>query len=182
VGTYIATLLDGSAVFDACDTNAPVHIATAIQWPADVVQCRSDAIHACRSMVSGILELLSVGSSTSLVKGFSSATRAIHRSARRYRPYAWGEFPLVSGLPDAVTLSWWYYVRGAFVTVLQCCRHTEVPHDMINDFLQDVSHRFNATTYDLLRNNCNNFSNELCEFLVSKRIPVRIPECRLVRH
>lgn len=44
---------------------------------------------------------------------------------------------------------------------------------MIQDFLRDLSPKFNASTYDLMRNNCNNFSDALCEFLVGKGIPVR---------
>jgi hypothetical protein len=45
---------------------------------------------------------------------------------------------------------------------------------MITDFLHGIQQKFNASTYDLMSNNCNNFSNELCEFLVGRGIPVRI--------
>ena len=45
---------------------------------------------------------------------------------------------------------------------------------MIQDFLVDVHERFNAQTYNLLTNNCNNFSNELATFLVGSGIPVRV--------
>lgn len=45
---------------------------------------------------------------------------------------------------------------------------------MIHDFLADVHERFNAQTYNLLTNNCNNFSNEMATFLVGKGIPVRL--------
>eukprot|EP00892_Ulva_mutabilis_P000245 jgi/Ulvmu1/10220/UM060_0020.1 len=50
--------------------------------------------------------------------------------------------------------------------------NTEIPDDMIRDFIEDVTPRFNATTYNLLSNNCNSFSDSLCEFLVGKNIPV----------
>lgn len=53
-------------------------------------------------------------------------------------------------------------------------RDTEIPDDMIRDFLEDVAPRFNAGTYDLLSNNCNTFADALCEFLVGKGIPVRV--------
>lgn len=43
--------------------------------------------------------------------------------------------------------------------------------DELRTFLQTISHHFTATTYDLLRNNCNNFSNEVCLFLLGKSIP-----------
>jgi len=38
-------------------------------------------------------------------------------------------------------------------------------------FLNSISHRFNMATYHVLDNNCNNFSNECCAFLVGKSIP-----------
>jgi hypothetical protein len=44
---------------------------------------------------------------------------------------------------------------------------------MIQDFLRDLWPKFNAATYDLMKNNCNNFSDALCEFLVGTGIPVR---------
>lgn len=53
------------------------------------------------------------------------------------------------------------------------CRETEVPDDMVLDFLADIYDRFNATTYNLLSNNCNNFSDEMAQFLVGEGIPVR---------
>lgn len=51
-------------------------------------------------------------------------------------------------------------------------RNTEIPDEMIHDFMEDVMPRFNAATYDLLSNNCNTFSDALCDFLVGKGIPV----------
>jgi PPPDE putative peptidase domain len=55
----------------------------------------------------------------------------------------------------------------------QVCRITEVPPDMVQEFLVDLSERFNASTYNLLSNNCNNFSDEVAQFLVGQGIPVR---------
>jgi hypothetical protein len=45
---------------------------------------------------------------------------------------------------------------------------------MICDFLTDIAARFNAQTYNLVTNNCNNFSDEFASFLVGQGIPVRI--------
>lgn len=56
---------------------------------------------------------------------------------------------------------------------VRMCRSTEVPHDMVQDFLQDMTQRFNAATYNLLSNNCNNFSEEMAQLLVGSGIPVR---------
>ena len=41
-------------------------------------------------------------------------------------------------------------------------------------FLGDISQKFSMATYDLFKNNCNNFSNECTEFLLSKSIPAEI--------
>ena len=41
-------------------------------------------------------------------------------------------------------------------------------------FLTTIASRFTAYTYDLLRNNCNNFANEVCIFLTGKSIPAYI--------
>jgi hypothetical protein len=54
------------------------------------------------------------------------------------------------------------------------CRETEVDDQMLKEFLADLTPRFNAATYDLLKHNCNHFSNELAELLVGTGIPVRL--------
>ena len=38
---------------------------------------------------------------------------------------------------------------------------TEVPQQLFEDFLTEIKPRFTQETYDLIRNNCNNFSNEV---------------------
>ena len=48
---------------------------------------------------------------------------------------------------------------------------TEVDEEMFQAFLDEVHPRFNVGTYSLLEHNCNNFSDEVCEFLVGKKIP-----------
>ena len=43
---------------------------------------------------------------------------------------------------------------------------------MLHEFLKQLEPRYNAGTYDLLSNNCNNFSEELSQFLLGVSIPV----------
>jgi hypothetical protein len=48
---------------------------------------------------------------------------------------------------------------------------TEIPQEVFESFLNDISARFTIDTYDLFKHNCNNFSNECSEFLLGKAIP-----------
>ncbi|KAJ6390068.1 hypothetical protein OIU77_024315 [Salix suchowensis] len=48
---------------------------------------------------------------------------------------------------------------------------THVPQDVFEEYLQDISSRYSAETYSLLTHNCNNFSNEVAQFLVGVAIP-----------
>ncbi|XP_010552057.1 PREDICTED: desumoylating isopeptidase 1-like [Tarenaya hassleriana] len=48
---------------------------------------------------------------------------------------------------------------------------THVPNDVFEMYLQEISPRYTAETYSLLSHNCNNFSNEVSQFLVGKGIP-----------
>ncbi|KAG6501547.1 desumoylating isopeptidase 1-like [Zingiber officinale] len=48
---------------------------------------------------------------------------------------------------------------------------THVPEDVFVLYLQEISPRFTAETYNLLTHNCNNFSNEVAQFLVGATIP-----------
>ncbi|KAK8650778.1 hypothetical protein V6N13_140404 [Hibiscus sabdariffa] len=48
---------------------------------------------------------------------------------------------------------------------------THVPKDVFEMYLQEISPRFTAETYSLLTHNCNNFSNEVAQFLVGSNIP-----------
>eukprot|EP00177_Eucheuma_denticulatum_P003931 GFKZ01007109.1.p1 GENE.GFKZ01007109.1~~GFKZ01007109.1.p1 ORF type:complete len:445 (-),score=56.15 GFKZ01007109.1:1609-2943(-) len=43
--------------------------------------------------------------------------------------------------------------------------------DQFRSFLSSISHRFTFASYHLLDNNCNNFSDTCCRFLVDKGIP-----------
>lgn len=48
---------------------------------------------------------------------------------------------------------------------------THVPKDVFEIYLQEISPRYTEQTYSLLSHNCNNFSNEVAQFLVSATIP-----------
>ncbi|XP_031503418.1 uncharacterized protein LOC116266375 [Nymphaea colorata] len=48
---------------------------------------------------------------------------------------------------------------------------THVPKDLFEQYLEDISPRYTAETYNLLYHNCNNFSNEVAQFLVGVTIP-----------
>lgn len=48
---------------------------------------------------------------------------------------------------------------------------THVPQDVFESYLEEISPRYTAETYSLLTHNCNNFSNEVAQFLVSTSIP-----------
>lgn len=52
--------------------------------------------------------------------------------------------------------------------------YTEVPKDLFDQFLEDISPKYTIHTYNLMKNNCNNFSDEVVEFLVGDRIPAKI--------
>lgn len=51
---------------------------------------------------------------------------------------------------------------------------TSVSIEHFESFLRQISPRFTAATYDLLNNNCNNFSHELAMFLLGVGIPQHI--------
>ena len=42
------------------------------------------------------------------------------------------------------------------------------------EFLREVSPRFTQATYNLLKHNCNNFTNECAQFLIGDGIPKEI--------
>ncbi|XP_065634467.1 uncharacterized protein LOC136069642 [Quercus suber] len=48
---------------------------------------------------------------------------------------------------------------------------THVSKDVVEMYLQEISPRYTAETYSLLTHNCNNFSNEVAQFLVGTTIP-----------
>ncbi|KAI4983012.1 hypothetical protein ZWY2020_023504 [Hordeum vulgare] len=45
------------------------------------------------------------------------------------------------------------------------------PREVFEDYLRDIAPRYTAATYSLLTHNCNNFTNEVAQFLVGAGIP-----------
>jgi hypothetical protein len=37
--------------------------------------------------------------------------------------------------------------------------HTEIPEEVFEDYLKDISHKYTAEKYDLINHNCNMFTN-----------------------
>ncbi|KAJ1329528.1 desumoylating isopeptidase 1 [Microdochium nivale] len=52
--------------------------------------------------------------------------------------------------------------------------HTDLPMDVISEYLDSLRDIFTPQAYDLFRHNCNNFSNDFSTFLVGKGIPEHI--------
>ena len=48
---------------------------------------------------------------------------------------------------------------------------TEITEDLFMEFLREVSPRFTQETYDIIKHNCNNFTNECSNFLIGGDIP-----------
>lgn len=56
---------------------------------------------------------------------------------------------------------------------------THVPKDVFEEYLQEISPRYTTETYSLLQHNCNNFSDEISQFLLGVSIPdfiLKLPE------
>lgn len=51
---------------------------------------------------------------------------------------------------------------------------THLPREVFEEFLQDIAPRFTMRTYNLLKHNCNNFSDQVAEFLLGVGIPEHI--------
>jgi len=51
---------------------------------------------------------------------------------------------------------------------------TFIPKDLFDQYIAEISVNYNLSTYNLLNNNCNNFSNEVCTFLTGTGIPADI--------
>ncbi|KAK9829099.1 hypothetical protein WJX72_003889 [[Myrmecia] bisecta] len=62
---------------------------------------------------------------------------------------------------------------GHPVQVLDLGR-TELPQDLVEEFLQDQASVFSPEAYSLFHHNCNNFTNEFSQFLVGSGIPSHI--------
>jgi hypothetical protein len=57
--------------------------------------------------------------------------------------------------------------------------HTQIPQGIFEEYLQEIQPRYTQETYSLMRHNCNNFSEEVSQFLLGTGIPeyiLRLPE------
>ena len=61
-------------------------------------------------------------------------------------------------------------------------RYTQIPQEVLDDYIGELSQVFTQEAYNLLTNNCNNFSNELSLFLTGSPIPVSPLSLRLTAH
>jgi len=52
--------------------------------------------------------------------------------------------------------------------------NTEIPEEILNDYLKDLQKMFQPHNYNLIKHNCNHFTNTLAEFLVGSGIPKEI--------
>jgi len=48
---------------------------------------------------------------------------------------------------------------------------TEIPEEIFREYLASISSEYTPEKYDLINKNCNNFSNEICNFLIGEGIP-----------
>jgi len=51
---------------------------------------------------------------------------------------------------------------------------TYIPLEILKEFLAEINSRYTIETYHLLENNCNNFTQEVCQFLTGGSIPSEI--------
>ena len=48
---------------------------------------------------------------------------------------------------------------------------TEIPQDLFEIYLNEIENKYTIEKYNFLTNNCNHFTNEICEFLTGNPIP-----------
>ncbi|KAH7424836.1 hypothetical protein KP509_11G027300 [Ceratopteris richardii] len=56
---------------------------------------------------------------------------------------------------------------------------TQIPKEVFEDYLQEIRPRYTEQTYSLLKHNCNNFCEEVAQFLLGVGIPdhiLKLPE------
>mmetsp|Transcript_10708 Transcript_10708/g.21136 ORF Transcript_10708/g.21136 Transcript_10708/m.21136 type:complete len:527 (-) Transcript_10708:314-1894(-) len=51
---------------------------------------------------------------------------------------------------------------------------TSIPQKIFHEYLRGVSNKYTPQTYNLITNNCNNFSDDVAKFLLDKTIPTHI--------
>lgn len=58
--------------------------------------------------------------------------------------------------------------RGLHPVRVEELGHTQIAQELFVEFLENIRPRFLPETYDLLHNNCNNFSHECSQFLLGR--------------
>jgi len=48
---------------------------------------------------------------------------------------------------------------------------TEIPKEIFEDYLKEITDKFSFKTYNMINNNCNHFTNDICIFLTGNEIP-----------
>ncbi|KAJ3052534.1 hypothetical protein HK097_006100 [Rhizophlyctis rosea] len=79
------------------------------------------------------------------------------------KEYYFGQGILVAS-PGPYRVLWFWFDMG----------HTQIPQDVFLEYIDTLRGVWTADKYHLLDNNCNSFSNEVCNFLVGKNIPPHI--------
>ena len=84
-----------------------------------------------------------------------------------------------------------YYFQDGIISVHPGSTHYGIPlkilkigetrltFDIFDDYIESIGHKYNGSTYNLMLNNCNHFSNDATLFLCSKAIPeyiLNLPE------
>ena len=47
---------------------------------------------------------------------------------------------------------------------------TEIPKEIFEDYLKDINHKFTADKYNVIHHNCNQFTDDVAEFLTGQKI------------
>ena len=59
------------------------------------------------------------------------------------------------------------------------CRETHIPREVLQEYIEEMRRVFTPEQYDLFRNNCNHFSDDLATFLTGSGIPVHATDLLL---
>jgi len=51
---------------------------------------------------------------------------------------------------------------------------TEIPKEFFEEYLKELRSKYTPESYDLFEKNCNNFSDEVCNFLTGTGVPQEI--------
>lgn len=89
-----------------------------------------------------------------------------HTSVEVYNHEFWFQSEILRSLPGSTH-------HGEALKVIDY-GHTTIPKELFEEYLLDLDHKYNSTSYNLFKNNCNHFSDDLIQFLVGQKIPEEI--------